>query len=239
MRYKPRGANAVRAAGAAFLDMRARIERAIETRTMMLSGISHDLRTPLTRLKLGLSMLPEDDEVEELLRDVAEMEGMVDEFLSFARGDATEELEAADPVAIAARVVENAGRGGGHVVLEDSSAGQGGLTRLRPQAVARALENLVGNGLRHGKSVRVTVQISERQGLFSVEDDGPGIPAERREAALAPFARLDDARNRDHAKGVGLGLAIAADIARSHGGSLILGQSAELGGLRAELRLAR
>ena len=238
VQYRPRGAIEVRAAGAAFLDMRARIERAIETRTMMLSGISHDLRTPLTRLRLGLTMLPEDDEVAALLSDVAEMERMVDEFLAFARGDALDEPEMADPMALAQHVVENAGRAGHDVVLIPSDVPPAPM-RMRPQSIVRALENLVGNGVRHGRHVSLSVQVTERQLRFVVEDDGPGIPHDKRDTAVSPFARLDDARNRNAGNGAGLGLAIVADIARSHGGSLVLGQSERLGGLKAELRLAR
>lgn len=236
--YRPRGATEVRAAGAAFLDMRARIERAIETRTLMLSGISHDLRTPLTRLRLGLSMLPEDEEVKALLSDVAEMERMVEEFLAFARGDAMEEPVLASPMTIARKVVENAARAGRHVALVEAGNEIGDM-RMRPQAVSRALENLIGNGLRYGKRVELSVLATDRQLRFVVEDDGPGISESQREAAMKPFARLDDARNRNRGSGAGLGLAIVADVARSHGGTLMLGQSERLGGLRAELRLAR
>jgi two-component system, OmpR family, osmolarity sensor histidine kinase EnvZ len=237
LRYRPRGALEVRAAGAAFLDMRARIERAIETRTLMLSGISHDLRTPLTRLRLGLSLLPEDDEVSALLGDVQDMERLVDEFLAFARGDAMEEAVELDPAVIATRISENAARTGRAVelLLPDPPL----TLRLRPQAVQRAVENLVGNALRHGNQVRLSLIASERALRFVVEDDGPGIPEAQRERAVTPFARLDDARSQNRGGGVGLGMSIAADIARSHGGNLTLGRSETLGGLRAELRIAR
>lgn len=236
--YRPRGALEVRAAGAAFLDMRARIERAIETRTLMLSGISHDLRTPLTRLRLGLSMMPEDEEAAALLSDVLEMERLVDEFLAFARGDAMEEPTEADPAALARRIVENAARSGREVRLRLPQAPLAPI-RLRPQAVQRAVENLVSNALRHGTAVSLTLSGAERSIRFVIEDDGPGIPEGQRDVAMAPFARLDGARDPNRGGGVGLGLSIAADVARSHGGSLILGQSEALGGLRADLRLAR
>jgi two-component system osmolarity sensor histidine kinase EnvZ len=238
LRYRPRGALEVRAAGAAFLDMRARIERAIETRTLMLSGISHDLRTPLTRLRLGLSMMPEDEEAEALLSDVLEMERLVDEFLAFARGDAMEEPVEADLTALAHKIVENAARSGRTVRLCLSQQ-RLPLMRVRPQAVQRAVENLLNNALRHGRVVTLTLTANELFALFRVEDDGPGIPEDQREAALAPFARLDEARNPNRGGGVGLGLSIAADVARSHGGSLTLGRSEALGGLQADLRLAR
>jgi two-component system osmolarity sensor histidine kinase EnvZ len=234
--YRPRGALEVRAAGAAFLDMRSRIERQIEQRTLMLSGVSHDLRTPLTRLKLGLSLMPPDDEVLAAQRDVADMERLVNEFLSFARGDAMETALSTDPVAIVTRVVENAQRAGHDVTLHVEGQGE---AMLRPDAVMRAVENLVGNAVRYGKRVEVTLVLTERSLRITVEDDGPGIPPERRDEALRPFTRLDAARDPNSGGGVGLGLSIAADIARSHGGTLTLTDSPRLGGLKAELVLAR
>jgi two-component system, OmpR family, osmolarity sensor histidine kinase EnvZ len=235
--YRPRGAQEVRAAGRAFLDMRERIERHMEQRTMMLSGISHDLRTPLTRLRLGLAMQPEDEEQAALLRDVADMQRLVDEFLSFAKGDATEASEETDPLSLVHRIVENALRGGQPVSLGRLDGE--GTVNLRPSAVSRALENLIGNAIRYGKRAQVSVSITPRSVVFVVEDDGPGIPADRREEALKPFSRLDSARDPNKGGGVGLGLAIAADIAQSHGGSLRLGVSRDMGGLRAELQILR
>lgn len=234
--YKPRGALEVRAAGKAFLDMRARIERQIEQRTMMLSGISHDLRTPLTRLRLGLSMLPEDEETEALLGDVSDMQRLIDEFLSFARGDAMEEPERTNPRELIERVVDNGARAGQPVQLGvlDVQA----EVMLRPAAVTRALENLIGNGSRFGTHVRVSAVQNGRNLRIVVEDNGPGIPAEQREEAISPFTRLDAARDPNRGGGVGLGLAITQDIARSHGGRLILTQSEDLGGLKAEFVIA-
>jgi two-component system, OmpR family, osmolarity sensor histidine kinase EnvZ len=234
--YRPRGALEVRAAGMAFLDMKNRIERQIDQRTLMLSGVSHDLRTPLTRLRLGLAMLPDDEETKALQRDVADMERMVDEFLSFARGDATEDATPVDVVALVRRAVEDAVRGGQVVQLGEVDGG--GLVALRPMAVRRALDNLIGNAVRYGTRAVVSVAITERAVRLTVEDDGPGIPRARRDEAMAPFARLDAARNPNRGGGAGLGLTIAADIARSHGGTLRLGDS-DIGGLKAELVLAR
>ncbi len=235
--YKPRGAVEVRAAGMAFLDMRARIERQIEQRTLMLSGVSHDLRGPLTRMKLGLSLMEETDETAALMDDVQEMQRLVDEFLAFARGDAQEEPSLVDPALLLAEIMAKTQRGGQDVSM-GACSGQGQM-RLRPQAVTRALDNLIGNALRYGTKARLSFHLTDRALRLVVEDNGPGIPAARREEALRPFARLDEARDPNHGGGVGLGLSIAADIARSHGGVLRLGQSADLGGLMAELVLAR
>lgn len=236
--YRVRGASEVRAAGAAFLEMRARIERAREQRNALLSGVSHDLRTPLTRLRLGLTMAGDDPETAAMLRDVTDMERMVDDFLALARGEALAEAEWTDPAALAARVVANAGRMGREVVLETSDDAAAPVM-LRPQPVERALDNLVQNALRHGARVAVRVETGGGWLRLAVEDDGPGIPAERRAEAMRPFTRLDPARNRDAGGGAGLGLAIALDVARAHGGTLRLGESAALGGLRAELVLPR
>jgi len=237
VRYKPSGASEVRSAGAAFLDMRGRIERQIEQRTLMLSGVSHDLRTPITRLKLGLSMMEGDAEALELLRDVEEMERLLDEFLAFARGDMLDDLLLSDPAELVRSVVEKTVRAGGAVTMIDvESAGE---VLMRPIAIERALDNLIGNALRYGENAVVRIAVFERAVTLSVEDDGPGIPSEMREQALKPFARLDASRNQDKGSGVGLGLSIAYDIARRHGGSLRLGESESLGGLKVDLVLPR
>ncbi len=235
--YSPLGATEVRAAGAAFLDMRARIERHIEQRTLMLSGISHDLRTPLTRLRLGLALLEPSEEVDAMLRDVEDMERLVDEFLSFARGDALDAAELVDLTGLVRRVIEDAKRSGQPV--QAGELDETGLVGLRPLAVTRAAENLLGNAIRYGRRARVALASLPGAVRLRIEDDGPGIPEEMIAQALKPFSRLDPARNQDRAAGVGLGLAIAADIARRHGGRLELGRSEDLGGLRADLVLAR
>ncbi|MCA0996605.1 ATP-binding protein [Alloyangia pacifica] len=235
--YQPGGAVEVRAAGSAFLDMRNRIERQIEQRTMMLSGVSHDLRTPITRLRLGLSMLDDEDR-EPLERDVDDMQKLIDAFLEFARGNSQEgEAEPVDPVALASSVVADAQRGGKPVSMGRVEGS--GEVNVRPVALRRALENLVGNAVRYGSHCEVSVTLTDRSLRLRVEDDGPGIPPERREEAMKPFSRLDPARNQDKGTGVGLGLAIAADIARAHGGVLRLGESEALGGLRADIVIAR
>jgi len=235
--YHPSGATEVRSAGRAFLDMRARIDSMIEQRTQMLSGVSHDLRTPLTRMKLGLSMQDPSPEIDALSRDVEEMEDLLNTFLDFARGDALDDLDEVDPVALATQLVEDYARAGREVrlIAPDTTVD----VPLRPQAVRRALGNLVSNALRYGEHARITVSLTDRSVRFTVEDDGPGIPADQREDALQPFRRLDPSRNQDRGSGVGLGLAIARDIARRHGGSLRLSDSADLGGLRVDLVLPR
>jgi two-component system osmolarity sensor histidine kinase EnvZ len=236
--FRPRGAIEVRAAGHAFLDMRARIERQIEQRTLMLSGVSHDLRTPLTRMQLELSLLDPSPEVEALQADVREMERLLNTFLDFARSDATEETETVDPYDLAEAVVEKAQRGGGDVILH-ARKGPAVEVQVRPLAIERTLDNLIGNALRYGTRAEVSVVAFENSLRFRVEDDGPGIPEGERDLALKPFTRLDRARNQNAGGGVGLGLAIAADIARSHGGTLRLDRSSRLGGLCADLVLAR
>ncbi len=231
--YKLAGATEVRAAGKAFLDMRSRIERQIEQRTLMLSGISHDLRTPLTRLKLGLSMI-EDETRGELERDVDDMARLVDTFLNFARAEALDDpTETLDPNELARDIVEKCRRAGQEVQLGALEATE--LMSLRRIPIERALENLTGNATRYGRSVMLSVLQGRGDLRFVVEDDGPGIPVSDRSLALKPFARLDAARNQNNGSGVGLGLAIASDIARSHGGHLRLGDSENLGGLKAEL----
>ncbi len=235
--YHPSGAIEVRSAGRAFLDMRARIEGHLEQRTLMLSGVSHDLRTPLTRMRLALGMMEDGPETAGLVHDVDEMEALVNAFLDFVRGEAEEDPAPGDPLVLAAKVAENARRGGGTVELVLPA--NGALVPLRAMAVQRAVMNLVGNALRYGTNARLSVALIERAVRFTVEDDGPGIPEKHRADALKPFMRLDDARNQNKGLGVGLGLAIAHDIARRHGGSLVLGKSAGMGGLRVDLTLPR
>ncbi len=234
--YNPRGATEVRVAGHAFLDMRARIERQIEQRTLMLSGVSHDLRTPLTRLKLGLSMM-DHEEAAPLLQDVDDMERLLDEFLNFAKGAAEGEPEPVDPAALLQALVEEARRSGKAVTL-GTLDGEGEVM-LRQTPIRRALENLVGNAVRYGSRAVVSMQLTDKSLRLSVEDDGPGIPEDQRAEAVKPFARLDPARNQNRGSGVGLGLAIASDIARAHGGVLRLGRSGALGGLQADIVIAR
>lgn len=238
MPYTPSGAVEMRAAGNAFVDMRSRIERHIEQRTLMLSGVSHDLRTPLTRLRLGLAML-DDEDAEPLLRDVADMQGMLDEFLDFAKGAAEGEPVEIDPFAMVETIVAEARRAGRDVTLMARDGVGRGTVQLREVAMRRAVDNLISNGVRYGARAEVSVMLSDKTLRIRVEDDGPGIPEAQREQAMRPFTRLDPSRNQNKGGGVGLGLAIAVDIARSHGGVLRLGVSERLGGLRADIVIAR
>ena len=235
--FTPTGAVEVRAAGMAFLEMRNRLERQTQSRTMMLSGVSHDLRTPLTRMRLGLSMLDPKD-AEPLAHDVDDMERLLDAFLDFARTDAGDSLEPTKPSQIVRAVLDDAKRMG-QDVTQGAIDGADEEVRLRPLAIRRALDNLIGNALRYGNKAEIGVSVTDRAVRFWVEDDGPGIPPDRRDEALSPFVRLDPARNQDKGSGVGLGLSIVADIARTHGGVLRLGESEKLGGLKAEVVLAR
>lgn len=233
--YRPRGAQEVRAAGRAFLDMRARIERQIEQRTLMLSGVSHDLRTPLTRMRLALSLMPDDPDVKALHADVLQMERMVDEFLAFVRGDAMEVAEPTDTVALISGLASRSGPGVRLAAVE----GQPELVPMRPQAIVRAVENLLSNAERFATAVEIRLIFHERSLRIIVEDNGPGIPPERRDEALRPFTRLEAERDPNRGAGVGLGLSIASDIALSHGGMVRLSKSETLGGLKVELVIAR
>ena len=214
-RFHPHGAREVRDAGHAFLDMRARIQRHIDQRTTLLAAVSHDLRTPLTRLKLETALSEPSPRIEAIKRDLAEMEHMVEEYLDFARGEGGEAAVTVSLARLLAEVAEAATRSGAVVEL---ACPEGLETRLRPNAVKRALSNLVMNASAHGSGrVRLAAQAAAEGGVeLVVDDDGPGIDEARHAEAFKPFARLDPARR--NAKGVGLGLAIARDVARGHGG---------------------
>ena len=236
--FRPRGAEEVRRAGHVFLEMRARIERHIAQRTLLLSGVSHDLRTPLTRIRLAAEMMGEDPDARDIAADAREMERMLDGFLDFVRGQAGEAAEPVDPVAFAGMAAAEAARGGARI--ETRAEGEAaGTVSLRPSATRRCLGNLLENAVRHARLVRLTTRLSHAACEFVVEDDGPGIAPDRRAEALRPFTRIDASRNQDAGSGVGLGLAIALDVARSHGGALELDRSRDLGGLRAVVRLPR
>ena len=235
--YTASGAIEVKAAGNAFLEMRNRIERHIEQRTMILSGVSHDLRTPLTRLKLGISLLDNDDK-EPLERDLEEMRLMLDEFLTFAKA---QDNEQANFVLLTFSSILDSLKNDYqrcNAKLQVVNNITTGSYLMRPSLIRRALDNIIGNALRYGTLANLKVTIENEYINFIVEDDGPGIPAEMRPEALKPFSRLDPARNQDKGMGVGLGLPIASDIAQAHGGSWRLLKSDKYGGLRAEFTIA-
>jgi len=235
--YTASGAIEVKAAGNAFLEMRNRIERHIEQRTMILSGVSHDLRTPLTRLKLGISLLDSEDK-EPLERDLEEMRLMLDEFLTFAKAQDNEQsnFELLTVSSILDSLKNDYQRCNAKLQVANNITT--GSYLMRPSLIRRALDNIIGNALRYGTLANLKVTIDNEYINFIVEDDGPGIPAEMRPEALKPFSRLDPARNQDKGMGVGLGLPIASDIAQAHGGSLRLLKSDKYGGLRAEFKIA-
>jgi two-component system osmolarity sensor histidine kinase EnvZ len=230
--FRPRGAREVRQAGHAFLEMKRRIERAIEQRTAMLNGVSHDLRTILTRFKLSLALVEQTSEVEALKKDIDEMSRMLEGYLAFARGDAGEQAVTTDLQGLLSELQSDAERQG-HATTVDI-VGDPSIT-VRPDAFRRMLFNLVANAARHGDRIAISADHETRWLVIHVDDDGPGIPPEAREEVFKPFVRLDEARNQDEG-GSGLGLAIARDIARSHGGDIMLSES-PLGGLRASVRL--
>jgi two-component system osmolarity sensor histidine kinase EnvZ len=230
--FKPRGAREVRRAAAAFIEMKRRVERTMEQRTTMLAGVSHDLRTILTRFKLELALLGNAPEAEAMKKDVDEMGRMLEAYLAFAKGDAGEQPAPTDMAAFLEELKGDAERHGhattvafyGHPVVT-----------VRPAAFRRCLGNLVSNAARFAKDISITGHRDHRFMTISVDDDGPGIPPDMREEVFRPFMRLDDARNQDQG-GTGLGLAIARDIARSHGGDITLSES-PMGGLRATVRV--
>ena len=229
------GATEVRRAASAFILMRDRIERFVQQRTDMLAGISHDLKTPLTRMKLQLAMMPRDEDSAAMQGDIAEMERMLNEYLEFARGEGTEGAEPADLSVIVAEAVADASRAHDAAMRITLAAPEHMEVPVKRNAIKRCLVNLIDNALKYCKRVQVELVQSGRSVELTVDDDGPGIPEPRREEAFRPFHRLDQGRNLQ-VGGVGLGLAIARDIARGHGGDVRL-ETSPMGGLRAVIRL--
>jgi two-component system osmolarity sensor histidine kinase EnvZ len=226
--FGPRGAREVRQATLAFHEMRRRVERQIEQRTAMLAGVSHDLRTILTRFRLQLALLGDSSDVDALKKDVDDMNRMLEGYLAFARGDSGETASATD-IDVMLREIDREIRVAGHEARVTFAGDP--IVMLRPQGFKRCLTNLVHNACRHGDKVAVAGRHEDGHLTITVEDDGPGVPPEEYEAIFKPFYRLDAARNLDES-GTGLGLSIARDVARSHGGDIVLDRSA-LGGLKA------
>lgn len=230
--FRPQGAREVRRAALAFIAMKTRIQRQIQQRTAMLAGVSHDLRTPLTRMRLELEMMEEDDSVRALKDDIVEMERMLNGYLAFARGEGGEKPEPRDLGRLIADAVRQARRSGAQV---DYHA-EGKLTiPVRPHAFLRCMTNLLENALRYG--TRAVVAARRQGGIIEIliDDDGPGVPEELREDVFKPFFRAEGSRN-PKTGGVGLGLTIARDLVRGHGGEIFLSAS-PLGGLRVQIRL--
>ena len=230
--FRPRGAEEVRRAGFAFIQMRERIERQIEQRTAMLSGVSHDLRTILTRFKLQLALSGSKPDIEAMDRDVDDMQSMLEGYLEFARGEAAEDPGRFDLAGYFETIAKEAKLR--KRTLTTSLAGDPTI-HVRPKAFARLLSNVIGNALRYAKNIKVEAVHTRGSLTVIIDDDGPGIPAASREDVFKPFVRLDEARNLD-ASGTGLGLSIARDVARSHGGDITLDDS-PMGGLRAVVRV--
>lgn len=227
-RFRPHGAIEVRQAAWAFLEMKGRIERQIDQRTAMLSGVSHDLRTMLTRFKLELALLEETDDIAALKQDVVMMEAMLEDYLAFARADSDEAVEDV-PIG---ELLADASRGAEGVTIDAPAA----LTAtVRPTATMRCLANVIHNAARYASRVDVAAEMTSQRLTITVDDNGPGIPAGEREAVFRPFYRIDTARNQDLG-GTGLGLTIARDIARRQGGEVRLADSA-LGGLKVTVTL--
>lgn len=230
--FRPRGAEEVRRAGLAFIQMRERIERQIEQRTAMLSGVSHDLRTILTRFRLQLALLGNSPTAEALNQDIEDMQSMLEGYLAFARGEAAEDTGSFDLEAFFDKLEEEAELRGREIETTISGDAE---VQVRPHAFSRLLSNVVGNAFRYAGKVNVKANHARGRLTVTVDDNGPGIPEEHRDDVFRPFFRLDSARNQD-AGGTGLGLSIARDIARSHGGDITL-DSSPMGGLRAIIRV--
>jgi two-component system, OmpR family, osmolarity sensor histidine kinase EnvZ len=229
--FRPRGASEVREAGLAFVDMQQRITRHVEQRTAMLAGVSHDLRTILTRFKLELAFLGDGPKVGPLKEDVEEMQRMLEAYMAFVRGDGGEKTEAVNLAQMFNSVSTAVARGKSHVALDVQDV----EVNIKPNAFRRLISNLLGNALRYASNVKVKGGVENRLLTIFFDDDGPGIPAKNREDAFRPFVRLDHARNLDET-GTGLGLAIALDIAHAHGGEIRLDES-PAGGLRAVVQI--
>lgn len=234
--YKPEGAREVRQAAKAFLTMRERIKRQISQRTEMLAGVSHDLRTPLTRLKLELEMLDQNEDINAMRADIEDMEQMIEGYLDFARGDGQEEPELTDIQVLLEKIQKDAKRQNIEVSL-DLKTQYPVSAWIRVQAMTRALMNLITNAERHAKTISVSFEANmpEQEAVIIIDDDGEGIAAEYREEVFKPFYRIEASRNKKTG-GVGLGLSIAMDVVHGHGGIIKL-EDSPLGGLRVRITL--
>lgn len=230
--FKIEGASEVRQAGAALMVMRDRLRRQMTQRTAMLAGVSHDLRTPLTRMRLQLEMMGNTADARELQNDITEMEAMLNAYLAFARGEESEPVEETDLAQLLEDIVQTARRQNPNITL---TIAQNATLQLRRGAIRRCLTNLLGNALRYGKRAEIALQAGSNTIEIAIDDDGPGIAPDKREDMFRPFTRLEASRN-PATGGIGLGLTIARDIARAHGGDVAL-ETSPLGGLRAKIWL--
>ncbi len=228
--YNPSGAREIRAAAHAVIEMRQRLTGFAEQRTMMLAGVSHDLRTPLARLQLQLAMQEQDDDVAAARNDIRDMEAMLDEYLAFARGEDGEQTERVNLVGLISEVIGKFPKA--RVI---GGAPDAVWAEIRPIAIKRVISNLLTNATTYGDNAEVQIVADEHCIDIIVDDNGPGIPEEDYEAAFRPFARLNEARTQNQ-PGVGLGLALARDAAQGHGGTVKLHPS-PLGGLRVKMSL--
>ena len=235
--YKPTGSIEIRKAGSAFLAMRKRLERQIEQRTQMLSGVSHDLRTPLTRLKLALTLKEEDIETKEMLKDIQVMQNILDEFLEFSKNQQTEKVKEISLIDLYEFLKSNNKNVKENLIWQLSSKNHERKVRLRPNNLLRALSNLIENAVFYGSQIKISVIEKKTRLLIHIEDNGPVIPLDKIKEAVKPFVRLDNSRNLNKPHGVGLGLSIASDLIKIHGGNLHLKKSQDLGGLKASLTL--
>lgn len=231
--FKPEGSTEIRKVAQAFLNMKERLSRQLTQKTEMLAGVSHDLRTPLTRMRLQLAMMPASSETEGLQKDVDEMNKMLEGYLTFARGEGLEETSETDINDLILDAVQ--GRAQPEIKVHYTSQALPMLS-VKPQALRRCLLNLINNAARYGHEVWVSTSTSPESLTIIIEDDGPGIPESKYKDVFQPFFRLDESRNTATG-GVGLGLSIARDIAHTHGGDITLSRSDEHGGLAVALVL--
>ena len=235
--YKPTGSIEIRKAGSAFIEMRKRLERQIEQRTQMLSGVSHDLRTPLTRLKLALALKEEDPDTKEMLNDIQIMQNILDEFLEFSKNQQTEKVSEVSLIELYELLKDQGLNLHEKLQWYVNLKNRDRRVHLRQNNLSRALNNLIENAACYGSQIKVSIIEKQTRLLIHVEDNGPGIPSDKIKEAVKPFIRLDNSRNLNKPHGVGLGLSIASDLIKTHGGNLHLRKSKNLGGLKASLTL--